>query len=76
MRYEKAITFYNYTLSLVYTHAQTCGTGGYAAIATNSTGQYPTGIFSTISFSLSTVSTYMNGGNYILFNVTSGDVYE
>jgi len=56
--------------------SQTCGTGGCAATATNSTGQYPTTTFSTTSSSWSTVSTYMNAGNFTLFNVTSGNVYE
>lgn len=56
--------------------AQTCGTGGCAATATNSTGQYPTTTFSTTSSSWSTVSTYMNAGNYTLFDVTNGDTYQ
>lgn len=57
-------------------NAQTCGTGGCAATATNSTGQYPTTTFSTTSSSWSTVSAYMNAGNYALFDVTNGDTYE
>lgn len=56
--------------------AQTCGTGGCAATTTNSIGQYPTTTFSTTSSSWSTVSTYMNAGNFTLFDVTSGDTYE
>jgi GH25 family lysozyme M1 (1,4-beta-N-acetylmuramidase) len=56
--------------------AQTCGTGGCAATATNSTGQYPTATFSTASSSWSTVSAYMNAGNFTLFDVTSGDTYQ
>ncbi|HTA61477.1 MAG TPA: GH25 family lysozyme [Bacteroidia bacterium] len=57
-------------------NAQTCATGGCAATATNSTGHYPTATFSTTSSSWSTVSAFMNGGNYTLFDVTSGDTYE
>jgi len=59
------------------TNAQTCNTtGGCAATATNSTGQYPSSTFSTTSSSWTTVSAYMNAGNYTLFDVTSGDTYE
>jgi lysozyme len=57
-------------------NAQTCSTGGCAATATNSTGQYPATTFSTTSSSWSTISAYMNAGNYTLFNVTNGDTYE
>jgi GH25 family lysozyme M1 (1,4-beta-N-acetylmuramidase) len=57
-------------------NAQTCGAGGCTAADTNSTGRYPSAIFSTSSSSWSTVSAYMNAGNYTLFNVTSGDTYE
>jgi GH25 family lysozyme M1 (1,4-beta-N-acetylmuramidase) len=56
--------------------AQTCSTGGCAATATNSTGQYPTATFSTTSSSWSTISSYMNAGNFTLFDVTNGDTYE
>ncbi|HWY33707.1 MAG TPA: hypothetical protein VNX68_03625, partial [Nitrosopumilaceae archaeon] len=56
--------------------AQTCGTGGCAAVDTNSTGKYPKNTFSTTSSSWSTISAYMNAGNYTLFNVTNGDTYE
>jgi lysozyme len=56
--------------------AQTCGTGGCAATDTNSTGKYPATTFSTTTSSWSTVSSYMNAGNYTLFDVTSGDTYE
>jgi len=57
-------------------NAQTCATGGCPATDTNSTGQYPTSTFSTTSSSWTTVSTYMNAGNWTLFNVTSGNTYE
>ncbi len=56
--------------------AQTCGSGGCAAADTNSTGQYPSATFSTAASSWSTVSAYMNAGNYTLFDVTNGDTYE
>ena len=58
-------------------NAQTCATSGFcAATATNSTGQYPTGTFSVSNNGWTTVSPYMNGGNWTLFDVTSGHVYE
>jgi GH25 family lysozyme M1 (1,4-beta-N-acetylmuramidase) len=62
-------------------HAQTCATSGFCSITVNNgggtgTGQYPSGTFSTTSSSWTTVSAYMNGGNWTLFNVTSGDIYE
>src|SRR5246127_5183578 len=66
-------------LAIVFTissQAQNCNTGGCAATATNSTGQYPSSTFSTTSSSWTTVSAYMNAGNYTLFDVTSGDTYE
>jgi GH25 family lysozyme M1 (1,4-beta-N-acetylmuramidase) len=72
----KKITTLLAILLIINCSAQTCNTGGCAATATNSTGQYPTGTFSTSSSSWSTVSTYMNGGNYTLFDVTNGDTYE
>jgi GH25 family lysozyme M1 (1,4-beta-N-acetylmuramidase) len=57
-------------------NAQTCSTGGCAATTTNTTGQYPTTTFSTTSSSWSTVSAFMNAGNFTLFDVTNGDTYE
>jgi GH25 family lysozyme M1 (1,4-beta-N-acetylmuramidase) len=63
-------------ISIFNCKAQTCSTGGCAATATNSTGQYPASTFSTTSSSWSTISAYMNAGNYTLFNVTNGDTYE
>lgn len=57
-------------------NAQTCSSGGCSMADTNATGQYPNGTFSTTSSSWSTVSAYMNAGNYTIFNVTSGDIYE
>src|SRR5246127_306961 len=66
-------------LAIVFTissQAQNCNTGGCAATATNSTGQYPSSTFSTTSSSWTTVSSYMNAGNFTLFNVTNGDTYE
>src|ERR1041385_3650523 len=61
---------------LVQLNAQTCSSGGCSLADTNSTGQYPSATFSTGYSTWSTVSAYMNGGNYTLFNVTSGKVYE
>ncbi|MBS1651206.1 MAG: T9SS type A sorting domain-containing protein [Bacteroidetes bacterium] len=60
----------------VNVNAQTCGTGGCAISTTNSTGQYPTATFSTTSSGWTTVSAYMNAGNWTLFYVQSGHVYE
>src|SRR5258708_35275439 len=56
--------------------AQTCSVGGCPATATNSTGQYPSTTFSTTNSTWTTISPYMNAGNYTLFKVTNGDVYE
>lgn len=56
--------------------SQTCGTGGCALADTNATGQYPAATFSTTSSTWQTVSQYMNGGNYTIFDVTNGDTYE
>src|ERR1035438_4802737 len=55
-------------------NAQTCATGGCTSAA--ETNQYPSSTFSTTSSSWTTVSAYMNAGNWTLFNVTSGDIYE
>ncbi|MHB8260220.1 MAG: GH25 family lysozyme [Bacteroidia bacterium] len=58
-------------------NAQTCASGGCPINDTNSTGGlYPSGVFSTSSSSWTTVSAYMNAGNYTLFNVTNGDTYQ
>ncbi len=58
-------------------NAQTCATTGFCSpTVTNSTGQYPSSTFSASTNAWSTVSAYMNGGNWTLFDVTSGDVYE
>jgi len=57
-------------------NAQTCDPGGCTAADTNSTGQYPAATFSTTSSSWSTVSAWMNAGNYTLFDVINGDTYE
>jgi GH25 family lysozyme M1 (1,4-beta-N-acetylmuramidase) len=54
-------------------NAQQCINAGFCTISTN---QYPTTTFSTTSSSWTTVSAFMNAGNYTLFNVTSGNVYE
>jgi hypothetical protein len=51
---------------------QECLSGGCA----NFVNQYPSSTFSTSSASWTTVNSYMNGGNYTLFNVTSGNTYE
>lgn len=55
---------------------QTCGAGGCVAADTNSTGKYPSSTFTTTYSTWSTVSAYMNAGNYTLFNVTNGSTYE
>lgn len=56
--------------------AQNCGTGGCSAADTNSTGLYPAATFSTSSSTWQTVTQWMNGGNYTMFDVTSGETYE
>ena len=55
--------------------AQTCATSGFCT-SSSETNQYPASAFSTTSSSWTTVSAYMNAGNWTLFNVTSGDTYE
>ena len=54
-------------------NAQECLGSGFCNNATN---QYPSTTFSTTSSSWTTVSVYMNAGNWTLFNVTSGHTYE
>jgi hypothetical protein len=54
-------------------NAQQCLTTGYCATTAH---QYPTTTFSTTTSAWTTVNAYMNAGNYTLFNVTSGNVYE
>ena len=56
-----------------FSYAQQCLTTGYCTAMTN---QYPTTTFSTTSSGWGVVSAYMNAGNWTLFNVTSGNVYE
>jgi GH25 family lysozyme M1 (1,4-beta-N-acetylmuramidase) len=56
--------------------SQSCDLGGCSALDTNATGRYPSGIFSTPYSTWTTVSSYMNAGNYTIFNVTNGDTYE
>ncbi len=56
-----------------YANAQQCLSSGFCS---NSTNQYPASTFSTTTSAWTTVSAYMNAGNWTLFNVTSGDVYE
>lgn len=68
--------FILFSLFYLCANAQNCNTGGCAVTDTNSTGQYPSSTFSTPYSTWSVVSQYMNGGNYTLFNVTSGHVYE
>jgi GH25 family lysozyme M1 (1,4-beta-N-acetylmuramidase) len=53
--------------------AQQCLTTGYCSTVTH---QYPTSTFSTTSSTWTAVSAYMNAGNWTLFNVTAGNVYE
>ena len=72
----KRILFIASIAFYVNVNAQTCATGGCAATTTNSTGQYPTGTFSTTSNSWTTVSAYMNAGNWTLFAVTAGQTYQ
>lgn len=54
--------------------AQTCATGGCSSSV--QTSQYPTTTLSSSSSAWSTVSAYMNAGNWTLFNVTAGQIYE
>lgn len=63
-------------ITTIQVRSQSCATGGCSLADTNSTGQYPAATFSTSSSSWQTVSQYMNGGNYTIFDVTSGDTYE
>jgi len=53
--------------------AQQCLSSGFC---NNFTNQYPSTVFSTTSSTWTTVSAYMNAGNWTLFNVTSGNTYE
>ncbi|MBI3501074.1 MAG: T9SS type A sorting domain-containing protein [Bacteroidetes bacterium] len=55
--------------------AQQCLTSGFCSNVPNE-HKYPSATFSTTSSTWSTVSAYMNGDNYTLFNVTSGNIYE
>ncbi|MBA2611811.1 MAG: T9SS type A sorting domain-containing protein [Bacteroidetes bacterium] len=66
----------NFSLTNNKCYAQVCSPGGCAATATNSTGQYPSTTFSTSYSSWSTISAYMNAGNYTLFHVVNGNTYE
>jgi len=52
--------------------AQSCDNGG----CSNFTNQYPSSTFSTTSSAWTTVSAYMNAGNWTLFNVVQGNTYE
>ncbi len=65
------LTFFGFNAN-----AQSCAPGGCSIADTNSTGQYPSATFSTTSSTWTTVSAYMNAGNWTLFNVTSGEIYE
>lgn len=78
---KESVNMRNFLLLLLIVYigqlnAQTCGTGGCYLSDTNSTGKYPAATFSTTASSWTTVSAYMNAGNYTLFNVTNGDTYE
>jgi len=55
-------------------NAQTCAAGGCTSAA--ETNQYPAATFSTTSSTWTTVSAYMNAGNWTLFAVTAGQTYE
>lgn len=72
----KKITLLLFLIATKTIFAQSCDLGGCAALDTNATGRYPSALFSTPYSTWSTVSSYMNAGNYTLFNVTTGDVYE
>src|ERR1035437_911850 len=61
------------TMIGVSANAQQCLSSGFCS---NFTNQYPTTTFSTTSSTWTTVSAYMNAGNWTLFNVTSGNTYE
>jgi len=54
-------------------NAQQCLSSGFC---TNYTNQYPSTTFSTKLSTWTTVSAYMNAGNWTLFKVTSGNTYE
>jgi hypothetical protein len=54
---------------------QSCDGNSYGC-SISAPSPYPTSTFSTTSSSWQSVSQYMNGGNYTLFNVTGGNTYE
>ncbi|MGZ3919552.1 MAG: GH25 family lysozyme [Bacteroidia bacterium] len=62
--------------SLHQVKAQYCLAGGCALADTNASGQYPNNTFSTNYSTWTTVNSYMNAGNYTLFNVVNGNTYE
>ncbi|MFI5149253.1 MAG: GH25 family lysozyme [Bacteroidia bacterium] len=62
-----------FILTGVSAQAQECLSSGFCS---NFTNQYPLSTFSTTASSWTAVSAYMNAGNWTLFNVTSGNVYE
>ncbi len=72
----KKIIFLLFLITTGTLCAQSCVPGGCSVIDTNSTGRYPAALFSTPYSTWSTVSSYMNAGNYTLFSVTAGDTYE
>jgi GH25 family lysozyme M1 (1,4-beta-N-acetylmuramidase) len=78
MRLAIALTFNLSFITYNFSCAQTCSPTGACPINdTNSTGGlYPSSTFSTSSSSWTTVSAYMNAGNYTLFDVTSGNTYQ
>lgn len=55
-------------------NAQSCDGNSYGC--SPSVTHYPTATFSTTSSSWQSVSQFINGGNYTLFNVTCGNTYE
>ncbi len=65
--------FMSFAIIALNIQAQECLSSGFCS---NETNQYPSTTFSTTSSSWTTVSAYMNAGNWTLFNVTSGNVYE
>ncbi len=72
---RKSLLFVIFILSCcAEIQAQTCNPS--AGGCTSYTNQYPTSTFSTTSSSWTTVSAYMNAGNWTLFDVTNGDTYQ
>ena len=56
-------------------NGQSCDGNSYGC-SISAPSPYPTSTFSTTSSSWQSVSQFMNGGNFTLFNVTCGNTYE